>query len=119
MKIVIIFFTLVLSICANADEFVDGNDLLSHCKGVVVPSSDPIAKANGLACLGYIEGMKDMHSLYKSAGKATMWCIPENVTNDQIVLVVYKYLQNNPEVLNQYKSILVITALKKGFDCKK
>lgn len=119
MKIVFLFFTFMVSICATADEVVDGNDLLALCKGVVVPSSDPIAKANSAACLSYIEGMKDMHSLYKSAGKATMWCIPENITNDQIVHVVYKHLQDNLGVLSQYKSILVVMALKKEFDCKK
>ena len=122
MKILLFLFcTLVVSLYSNAstDEFSDGNALLAYCKGVVTPSSDPIVEANALSCLSYIEGINDMHSLLEMSGKPTIWCVPEKTTNNQIVHVVYKYLQDNREVLGQYKSILVVTALKSGFSCQK
>jgi len=45
------------------------------------------------------------------------FCMPATVTNDQIVKIFIKYLDEHPEELHQPASLLLATSLRKAFPC--
>lgn len=61
---------------------------------------------------GYVTGVAD-------STNSISWCPPRNVIASQIIKVVSKYLNNNPESLHFSAKSLVEEALKESFPCKK
>ncbi len=66
-------------------------------------------------CVSYVLGLTE--GFYLGGGKS---CVPsgEGVTNGQLGLVVFKYLDAHPEELHLHSGLLVVRALKKAFPCK-
>jgi hypothetical protein len=60
------------------------------------------------AFLGYVMGIADSLN-------GIMWNLPKNATVKQILSVVGKYLEANPEKWNQAACVLVVEALKSAF----
>jgi len=46
------------------------------------------------------------------------FCLPDQVTNDQIIKIFVKYLDDHPEELHQPASLLLVTSMRKAFPCK-
>jgi hypothetical protein len=48
-----------------------------------------------------------------------LFCIPNEVDNNQLCAIARKYIKNNPEKWNEGAWSLIFTPLKKAFPCKK
>lgn len=109
-----IILGLILTISLNA-EWVAGNKLVNFMKEA--------KKANAEASnIDYIEANKFKYYLLgvidtiESAGHT---CIPNNVTQGQLMAIVIKYIDNNPDKWNESANKLVWTPLIDKFPCKK
>lgn len=103
-----------------------GNDLLQRCShpeiraGDVVPAAELVknARDNGM-CVGYIAGVSDqaLNLLYIANTKRN-YCLQSGVTSTQLVMVVKKYLEDNPSQLHLPAGPLTLHALTEAFPCR-
>jgi hypothetical protein len=100
---------------ATSAVFLHGNKLLERCEAHVNDTN----VAKGAACMGYLEGIDDVHdtfTIWKEMDK--QWCTPDKINSDQLVRVMVKYLQEHPEQLHLAASSLVPHALHAAFPCE-
>jgi hypothetical protein len=123
----------------------DGNALLMDCKEAIkyldADGDLPSGNSNLLAglCIGIIQGTNETYgywelfshgglpnpnqsptsSLRKEIQSRVSICIPSDVKMIQVVKLIVKFLENNPENLNDSPSSIVIMAEKKYFSCNK
>ena len=74
-----------------------------------------------LAGVEYSYGASASFSAYVTGVADTidnLWCSSSSVTVGQIVKVVSKYLENNPEKLHLSASSLIMAALMQAFPCE-
>jgi len=102
--------------CCSPQDVTRGSWLLTSCQLAVKTIDDSTftesafeAYRDGL-CRGLIHGISDV---------SPKVCAGEDVTYGQEVRVVFKYLQDHPEELDQKSSRLVEKALAKAFPCSK
>ena len=97
---------------ARAD-FMNGNILAGLC------AADDEWESGG--CVGYIVGVADAfdHLHWSSTGgiDSGKYCMPDAATRQEIVGLVMKYLNENPEKLNNLALHLVSNAFIDAFDC--
>ena len=81
--------------------------------------------AEGAACYAYIKGtvaaliIANIHiDKVIEKKEKVLYCKPRAVSNDQVEKVIYQYLNNHPEKLNEPASLLILFALKEAFPCK-
>jgi hypothetical protein len=72
---------------------------------------------DGAFCRGYVAGAVDQ-MVGLSVQTSTMYCIPSNSDNDQLLRVVLKYLNDNPATLNYPAGAAVAKAVIAAFPCK-
>jgi hypothetical protein len=72
---------------------------------------------DGTFCRGYVAGTVDQ-MVALSLQTTTVYCLPSNADNDQILRVVLKYLKENPATLNYPAGALVSRAIVAAFPCK-
>jgi Rap1a immunity proteins len=121
---------LLISGClvAQDDWKGDGSSLLAKCSldvraldGEKLSSADI---AEGAFCTGYVSGIHDtdyMVQMLEEHEKITLMkhaCPPSNVSTEQAVRVVVKYLRDNPERLHMPAAVLVTDAIRRSFPCK-
>ena len=122
---------LLISGCLVAQDFDwkgDGSSLLRKCSlAVRIFDGEKLSSADaveGTFCVGYISGIHDMDytvQMLEEHEKITLMkhaCPPSNVSTEQAVRVVVKYLRDNPERLNLPASVLVTGAVRTSFPCK-
>ncbi len=133
MKSVILAFILAgISTTANA---FSGSDLLSQCKNFIQildggqPGLQPALQA-GL-CGGYVLGVQegfiassdlaDMVSKEKGITSVTKlyWDVPADIASEQIVQIVVRYLELNPDMQTRPAVLSVINALRQAFPVAK
>nr|WP_269807861.1 Rap1a/Tai family immunity protein [Pseudomonas agronomica] len=105
----------------------DGSKLLRQCQEALTIFDGGTANNNTDAamCLGTINGTVDgldiAHMLYSQEAKKQLKriiCWPEgNVTKDQSLRIVVKYLKEHPESLHFGESTLITLALVSAFPC--
>ena len=102
-----------------------GNDLLERCSHPAVRAGDDmqvtelvkIARDNGM-CLGYIVGLSDQAMGDQTFAHAKRnYCLPSGVRSEQLVMVVKKYLEDNPAQLHYEAAVMTIRALTDAFPC--
>jgi len=99
-----------------AHNYFNGNRLLEKCEAYI--NNTDIAEGN--VCAGYISGISDLHETlvnWKILKQEKGWCKPVDVYNSQLVRIVTKFLQENPEHLHKGASGMVATALSEAFPC--
>ena len=70
-------------------------------------------------CLGSISAISDMHMIItRIRNVKPLFCFPEEVTNEQTIKVINKYMEDNPQDLHQEFNALAIVAIKKAFPCE-
>ena len=94
---------LLLPINIHAES---GNDLLGHCNDY---STAKGTFGQGV-CAGFVMGVAEVSNKI---------CRPKDVTNKQLVLVVEKYLKDNPQELHYSATSLAEYALSKVWPCQK
>jgi hypothetical protein len=121
--------TAVVLLIPSADVFAqgsswrdDGNDLLRICKlwlnGPTKTGDEALASAPGMYCAGFVSGIMETSILYRELHRGPLICAPDDqVTSNQAVRIVVKYLEANPEHLHESASMLTTLALGKAFPC--
>ena len=107
-----LFVLMMFSECSSAG-FNTGNELaemMSEAEKLDSDNSKDVSEVGGY--YGYVTGVAD-------ATDYGIWCAPSHLKSAQIVKVVSKYLNNNPEKLHLNAAQLVIEALIGAFPCKK
>jgi hypothetical protein len=97
-----------------------GSTLLRQCQAVAKIDGGNYTTQqaiDGTFCRGYIAGAVDQ-MVGLSVQTTTVYCIPSNADNDQLIRVVLKYLNDNPATLNYPAGALVAKAIVAAFPCK-
>jgi hypothetical protein len=112
---VCVFMFTAVAICSPQDV-TRGNWLLTSCQLAVKSIDNPNVDENIVETFrsGYCQGI--VRGVSEASPKV---CPGENVTNEQALRVVVKYLQDHPEELDQLGGRLVGKALVKAFPCRK
>jgi Rap1a immunity proteins len=110
---------LFLMFCPNSfAQVTTGEKIQSMCRAEMVAAS-------GSFCAGFISGVLEeqfMWTANDTLHKRThdfRFCLPEKSTNDQILKVFVKYLDDHPEELHKPAALLLIQAMVKAFPCQK
>ncbi len=107
-----LFVLMMFAECSYAD-FINGNTLAKEMVEYEKSDNDNSTSMYSVGKYhGYITGVGD-------ATAGIIWCPTGNVTIGQVLKIVSKYLNNNPEKLHLEASGLVEEALKNAFPCKK
>lgn len=87
---------------------ISGNDLWEVC------SEDT---GQGSACNSYVAGVLDTYAAFETLLDAPTYCVPDRATYVQATDVVVEYLRRNPGQRHQVGVLLVLTAVREGFQC--
>jgi hypothetical protein len=92
-----------------------GNSLLKLC----TETADLYPFVQYSMCIGYIQGVLD-HDQVRADGEKTgkPFCVPNDVSNDQLRKVAINNLNEYPENLHLNAASLVATALHEAFPCE-
>ncbi|VVP73515.1 Rap1a/Tai family immunity protein [Pseudomonas fluorescens] len=98
----------------------DGNELLAQCQQYIkYMDSENFNNYAADTCSGFLQGVVSTVIFYSEIlKKDEKFCLPNNVTNSQVVRVVVKYLKDNPKLLNEGRTGLAWYALKDAYPCK-
>jgi len=76
-------------------------------------------------CAGYVAGITDFETMQVALEKrehvkssAVHFCRPETVPNGQIMKVIGKWLNDNPDKLHWRADTIIVKALSEAFPCK-
>lgn len=109
---------------------MNGTDLLKSCKVVIRMVDDKVSSPyddniGAGFCMGELHGQMIMNNVYleylkiKDATVSPMMCFPSTVVVDQLVRVLIKYLEDNPDKLHEDAGVLTFYALAGSFSCSK
>jgi len=115
MKTIIFLFLFSFSTITSV-QAETGETWLSTCE------ADSFLKQS--YCFGYLRGLKDMYSSIREEllyfqKMPLITCLPPNMTLDQMVKIMRKYLNDNPEQLHRKMTTLYQIKMMKTFPCKK
>lgn len=109
---IFMFYVGLMTLPAQAD-FMDGNTLAGLC------AADVEWESGG--CVGYIVGVADAfdhrHLANTGGVDGGKYCIPDSATREEIVGLVVKSLDENPNDLPNLALYLVSNAFVDAFDC--
>ena len=98
---------------------LDGNELLEDCRAAVTildqgQVDEELAVRSGY-CFGFLEAVRTGMPLLREEYQA---CFPEGgITSEQAARAVVEFLEENSEVLEEYKALLAVLALKEVYPC--
>jgi len=106
---------------AGADKlsnFYIGNRLLELCEAI--PDIDTAQElVMGSTCQGFIMGVADAHNAFVEWKEMEQrWCMPAGIGGAQLVRVVTKHLQENPQELHMTAGSMVANAIILAFPCE-
>lgn len=101
IALVMLFSFAAFGVTDETPDKLDGNELAGYCK-------ESTQGFDAGYCLGIVEGVI-------STSKKV--CIHSQITLADAVIVVDKYIQNNPDKLNKRDAVLVREALSKAYPC--
>ena len=103
---------------ASRAEFGDGNHMLKACVASIAAiesrDSNPVLAGQ---CLGFVHAAKSILAFWEYDETGYV-CIPESVSNGQVIRVYVKWLNEHPERLHELDALLFITAMQESFPCE-
>jgi len=87
--------------------------MLPHCKVGLNQNSGP--NWYEPVCYGIVDGIAFMGSFLASDAK---FCMPKDVTTEQAMTVVVRFLETRPEARNENFKIMALVAMKNAWPCK-
>lgn len=111
----------LVGVVATGNAMADGNKLLSQCKIAIRGNAgaDTNDAFQAGLCFGLVQGIHETLLTYDNdLPKEKRICIPDGITKNQSVKIVYKFLEDNPKYLHELETILVIAAFQDAFPCK-
>jgi|SaaInlLV_10m_DNA_4_1040232.scaffolds.fasta_scaffold28205_2 hypothetical protein len=114
-KILVFIATLLVLITSHAD----GNGLLKWCSAAekYIETDEVHDEFYIGMCFGLVQGVRDSMKMMKD--DKIKACFPkEHIDNGQAVLIVTSYLRNNPGLLQEDESLLIMLAYSTTYRCK-
>lgn len=108
---------LLAPLSASATDTKTGLEFLRECEGQDQQRRD----VGRVTCLSYLDGFLDSYALVTGQLPATWprFCLPAGgVRMEQVLLVVTKWLRDNPSKLHQSARSSIYIALATGFPCR-
>lgn len=99
----------------------DGNELLGQCQQYVkaADAERNYDQYDAALCTGFMQGVIGTVIFYsETLKKDDKFCLPNNVTNGQLVRILVKFLKDNPKMLNENRVSLVWLAFMDAYPCK-
>jgi len=128
MIIITSLFTVCHSVHGSEKEGYKGSDLLNFCNDAIDVANNKFHAEEDKVfaygwCMGFVIGIREtnntFHSLYRSnSNKFLGFCEAGDVSNGQMVRILVKYLNDNPEKLHLYPGALAIEAFSNAFPCR-
>ena len=119
LTLLVIVVSLFISspvIAENYKAYVTGRDLIERCDTENIGTMTKFIFPN---CMGYIAATIDTHeNLVRAGGSKPLFCKPANHDLTEMHKIVCKYLNENPELLHNNASELVLKALAELFPCE-
>ena len=110
MKATFALALLFLQASAASAQVGSGNDLLQACNANLAG----IPEGNNFYCLGVVTTVLQLQSKLDEQDK---FCPPSQISVQQAVRVIVKFLNSNPEALHLKASTLTVSALKQAWPC--
>jgi hypothetical protein len=110
LKINFLFVLVLLAGQAKAQTFISGNDLLDDCTATTGPKT--------LYCMGYVVGALDMAAQSGHDVRGWKFCLPDTVTQVQMMDVVTSWLEQNPTQRHLAASNAILQSMRLGFPCE-
>lgn len=101
----------VFDSCRNESPYTQG-----LCHGYVIGVISGLTTGTQLS-FGYYNYPTDFDAAQIGAKEVMRSCAPENMTGEQAVLVVKKYLAEHPEKLHMPGTYIIFDALVESFPC--
>ena len=102
---------------AVGQEMEDGNQLLRECRYFVTEDVATISNfGSAMRCGGLVKGVWQTGQVYSTLTGGNL-CTPDGATTSQMIRVVVKFLEENPERLHRPEVFLVTMALADAFPC--
>lgn len=122
--LLVVFVLMLLCSPTLAQATHDGIELSEECTVALRTIEHPtnMDEFHMGACFGLVDGVMGTMTLWNTVDaqrNETKFhgCIPTEVTVEEAVKVVLKYLNDNPTQLHQRDASLVVSALAKGYPC--
>ena len=108
---------------------MDGNEMLEKCKpffndisGTPNTTMTNTERINMGYCAGYLSGVTDVEAMWRvvegATSRSTHYCMHEDVTNEQVLRILKKWLDKNPDKLHWRADDIIHAALLDAFPCK-
>jgi hypothetical protein len=116
-------FLFLFSTSVFGDSYINtGSILLERCNEAMnMIKGEMSLTIEGAYCIAYIDGFLDADKLYVGLNEELYnsnlnWklCIPPSVTIEQVIRIVVKFLEENPEQLHESYDLLTMLALTKS-----
>lgn len=132
MQWTVMFGLLLAAPALHAQETDDGTELLHSCTAAITSFTAGMSRNEAdlsmrqrFYCLGVVHGVRYMMYMWQVAATQEKrpqehdmhGCVPTEVSNEQAIRVVIKYLTDHPEELHLHDVILANAALKDAFPC--
>ncbi|MGR8947135.1 MAG: Rap1a/Tai family immunity protein [Gammaproteobacteria bacterium] len=127
MRIVVLLSAVVIccalnqqqSVAYSGSTFIEANELRSMCEGVDDQGNATNTMAVG--CSQFVIGVHDTMSTLTFGGLLDKGfvCFPEDYSGPQLALIVKKYLEENPDKVDEPANMLVAVAFVESFPCPK
>jgi len=121
----IVFALAVIGLGLSEVVRADGNYLLTGCRDAVAyldteevtSSTDKLLNIGH--CTGFVQGFLQTNGYYYhiASSNKPLACPPISVTTFQAVRVLFKYLNEHPEMLHESEFLLIRWALEESFPC--
>jgi hypothetical protein len=114
---VCLFLLVVCVIPVYGNDMGTGHFLLNACKAFLTAGTK--GDFNAGYCLGFIQSNEQEEMVRKMSDKAkNMYCLPKDITDEQLARVLVKYLETHPEQLHLAASQLIWMAYSNAWRCK-
>ncbi|PJI40399.1 Rap1a/Tai family immunity protein [Ferrovibrio sp.] len=110
------FIGLLLGITGQAIAQDKGDSVLMYVSGLDLKTQ---CEKNRQFCYGYTAAMTDTILVLDVLDRGPKICMPQGVQLEQVVLVITKYLNDNPDKLHIIGSTLASRAIVDAFPCKR
>lgn len=136
MTRIVLIATVVFSLGASPAQArnlsaVDGEMLLTDCHVAVrmlevSPKLNSEEWAAGMHCLGFVQGIVDADNVWQTAlskglgSKArplVFYCVPKEASWPQLIRVLVKWLEDNPDKLDRSGYDVIGLAMSKAYAC--
>ncbi len=102
-----------------ANQFYDNCAVVERLHDSTI-NSEQVELMKTMFCLGYVEGLAFGIAAADSRRNDFTFCLPSiQVTNEQIVRIIRKYIADHPANAHELTAILAVAALREAFPCRK